>query len=195
MPSRDKDNWSRRAEKEGHLSRAVYKLQELDKRYKLLRKRDKVLELGAAPGSWIQYTAKVIGNEGQILALDLEPITITKLNIRCLCKDVRDKDLESLLQESGLVPFRMLLSDLAPHTTGDKFKDRIDSYELSHRALELSFYLVTGGNAVIKILSGGEELQRMREEMQVSFREVRVTRTRTTRVGSEEHYLIGRYKK
>jgi 23S rRNA (uridine2552-2'-O)-methyltransferase len=181
----------RRAKAEGFAARAVFKLEELDKRFKLLVPGRRVLDLGCWPGSWMQYAAERVGPEGFVLGLDLRPVEIalpgwTETRIA----DVEETDAAALAAELG--PFDVVLSDMAPHTTGDKASDQFRSEALCERALLVArTVLRPGGHFAAKLFQGGG-FAALLADVRAAFAEGRAVHTEASRAGSREQYLVGR---
>ena len=128
------DKWAKRAKEEGYLARSAYKLLALDREFHVFRRGDLVLDLGSAPGSWVQVALKKIGERGFVIGVDLEPAKVgTSVNFAFLRKDIYDADLESELKKIIKKPFDAVLSDVAPNTTGQKDVDQWRSHELTLR--------------------------------------------------------------
>ncbi|MGD9010569.1 MAG: RlmE family RNA methyltransferase, partial [Desulfobacteraceae bacterium] len=125
--NRWQDHYSRKAQKEKFAARSVYKLAEIQQKHHLIRKGDRVLDLGCAPGSWLQYAAQQIGPGGQVVGVDLKPVTIHLPDT----VQVITGDIDALFQkgderlEAG---FKVVLSDMAPATTGNKHADAARSF-------------------------------------------------------------------
>lgn len=181
------DRAYRQAKTDGYAGRAIYKLQEIDQKYRLLRRGSRVLDLGCWPGSWMQYTVTRIGDEGYLLGIDLKEVEITlPANVETIVGDVDDWE-----PPQGS-PFDVVLSDMAPHTTGDRHTDQFRSEELVRRALAIAQRaLRPGGHFVAKIFQGGEFPAILRELRGV-FQEGRAYHAKNTRSSSIEQYLIGR---
>jgi 23S rRNA (uridine2552-2'-O)-methyltransferase len=122
------------AKEEGYRSRAAYKLIDIDDRRRLIRRGDRVLDAGAAPGSWSQVAAARVGPKGEVVAVDLKPINGGGFpaNVRLLQADLRDL----ALAEIGGRAFDVILSDMAPDTTGDPMGDAMRSARLCHDLLD-----------------------------------------------------------
>src|SRR3954465_9701370 len=120
-----KDYYFQKAKSENYAARSIFKLQEIDERFKILKTGYKVLDLGAAPGSWSQYASKKIGPQGRILGIDLTTIQVRLDNAVFIQADINDVNIESLMADHGIVPpFDLVLSDMAPKTTGIKMTDQ-----------------------------------------------------------------------
>jgi len=183
-----KDSFFYKAKREGYVCRSVYKLMEINQKYRIIKEKYKVLDLGAAPGSWIQYTSKIVGKDGFILGIDIQPLKInTSENVHFLEKDVFDLDIE----EISHTKFDVVLSDMSPNTTGKKDADAYHSFRLSMRALEVAnVVLHKGGHLVSKVLEGGD-FKTLLEMFRMKFRFVRPFKPKSSRSVSREIYLIG----
>ena len=152
------DKYFKRAKKENYAARSVYKLKEMDKRFQIFRKGQTVLDLGAAPGSWTQFAGERVGKQGHVLGVDIQETKHSfPDNITFLQADVFSDSPELLEAIKPLAPFDVIISDMAPKTTGIKFADQAHSLELCERAFEVATkYLKEGGNFAVKIFEGGE---------------------------------------
>lgn len=184
------DYYSRRAKAEGKPARSVFKLEEIDKRWKILRRGDRVLDLGCAPGSWLQYAAKKVGPGGRALGIDLQPITISlPPHAEAVVGDAFE------LQTDDLESFQVILSDMAPQTMGDHWTDAARSAALvEHVLLVATARLEPTGHLVAKLLEG-EDLPVLRTKMREMFEKVELFRPKATRKESTEIFLIGLSKK
>ena len=189
--NRWQDYYAREAKKKGWLARSVFKLEELDSKYQLLHQGDKVLDLGCYPGSWTQYSLKRIGSKGEVIGIDLNEPELPKASrFRFIKADVLKIDLEQLDTLIGRV--NVVLSDLAPRTTGVKSADAARSLELAHRALEIALrVLVRNGAFVCKVFEG-HGLQEFRSETSRYFTTLKALRPKAVRKGSREIYLIAK---
>ena len=147
------DFYFHKAKKEGYVARSVYKLQEIELKHHLLKKRDRVFDLGCAPGSWLQYTARKVGPQGIVLGMDVTPVTVDlPPHVSLLQHDV----LEYQPAEKYFQYFDIVLSDMAPRTTGIASVDSQRSYNLCEQALHLATQVLRpGGSLLVKMLQGG----------------------------------------
>lgn len=187
------DNWSQRAAKEGFRARSVYKLQELDERFGLLRSGMKVLDVGAAPGSWLQYESAKIGPSGIAAGIDLKPIDPIAPNVRTFVGDVLDADvMQNMLTELGIVSFDLVLSDIAPNTSGIKDVDQWKSIELSQMVTDTAkTYLKSGGFLVMKVFRG-RDFDMFLHDVKRDFTDVKQVSVDATRDRSREVYVVCR---
>ncbi|MCX7874384.1 MAG: RlmE family RNA methyltransferase [Caldimicrobium sp.] len=183
------DKWAKLAKEKGYPARSVFKLMEIQKKYKLIRPGFRVLDLGASPGSWAQYACEIVGPQGKVVGVDQQPVKFSSKLFVFLQKDVfalTPEDLRSL----GIEEFDLILSDLAPKTTGIEITDHLRSTELALRALELSKVLLKkGGSLVVKIFDGPELLS-VRREFEKFFKNVKIFKPTATRKGSRELFIL-----
>ena len=191
-PRRTADHYSKRARAERYPARSIYKLEEIDRRVRLIRPGFSVLDLGAAPGSWTLYASKKVGPKGRVVAVDRAALTVgTPANVVYVQADALAIDPPALLAEVGGNGFDAVISDMAPRTSGHRFVDQSRSVELFSRAVELAGALCRpGGNFVGKIFQGGE-FETARGSLRELFGQVRVIRPASVRSESYEVYLVG----
>lgn len=187
-----RDPYFRQAKAEGYLARSVYKLIEIDKRYRLLSPGLSVIDLGAAPGSWSQYLVERVGPTGQVVAIDRLPIEFRAPNLQVLQLDVYAPELEGLLAKQS---WDGLLSDMAPATSGIRFTDQSRSAALVERSLELAKRLVRKGGFWVAKLLEGPQLGPLQKQARLVFEQVSCLRPQATRKGSTECFLIGLRKR
>ena len=190
-----KDAYFKRAKKEGYLARSVYKLKEIDQRYRLFKKGDRVLDLGASPGSWLQYIAQVVGQKGRVLGLDLNPIKWENppAFVQFWERDVLKWDVNEAKKVADA--FDVVVSDMAPATTGIKDVDAFRSFKLANRAPEIALALLRPqGHFVCKVLEGGEMKDFLLKcKQQFSF--VKVFKPQSSRRESREVFVVALKKK
>jgi len=184
------DHYARRAREENWLARSVYKLQEIDKKYKIIRKGEHILDLGCYPGSWSQYAIEKAGQQGLVAGIDLfRPERVVSANFIFLLADVFEVDIEWLFNELG--PMDAVISDLAPKTTGVRSADAGHSLLLAKKAADISFSILKdGGRFVCKVFEG-EDVRSLRSLISSHFKLVRLFRPKATRKRSSEVYIIG----
>ena len=193
MTFKVKDHYFHKAKKENFLARSVYKLEEIDERYKILRKGDQVMDLGYHPGSWIQYTSEKVGNTGKVVGSDIKPIN-TKLlnlsNVRLFDKDVFT--IENLTELDVTDQFDVVLSDMAPNTTGIQSVDQARSLNLVEMVFSLlPKFLKPGGHLVIKVFESNDA-QVFLKNNKKSFEEFHYLRPKSVRSVSKEFFVIGK---
>jgi 23S rRNA (uridine2552-2'-O)-methyltransferase len=180
----------RRAKHEGFAARAVYKLEELDRRFRLLGPGRRVLDLGCWPGSWMQYASRRVGEEGHVVGIDLRPVELALPSwCEAFVADVEALDPRMLLDRFGA--FDAVISDMAPKTIGDTTTDTLRSEALFERALELAAVVLRpGGHFAGKVFQGGGS-PGLVERLRALFLQTKPFHTKATRAGSAEHYLVG----
>lgn len=186
-----KDYYFKQAKKENFAARSVFKIQEIDAKFRILRPGDRVLDLGAAPGSWSQYASRKVGKTGRVLGIDIQPIRLTIPNARFVTADLRDLDLEKTFTDAGIAPpFDVVLSDMAPKTIGIRLTDQMRSLELCELALaSAERFLKPKGHFVAKLFHSGE-FEGFRDRLRDRFERVEVLRPQSTRKESKEIFFI-----
>jgi len=199
------DHWSIKAQKEGYPARSVYKLKEMDEKFGLIKKGStgqKILDLGAAPGSWSLYILKKFNNEKSnkndqqkfLLAVDLndlsKEIDINNFSqLKFIKGDFTSSAVKNEIINNG--PYNLIISDAAPATSGNRSLDTLRSLDLSENALTFSdAALITGGNLVIKVFQGGET-EKLLKKMRTLFQTAKAFKPAACRTGSFETYFLG----
>lgn len=186
------DHYSKRAKKERYPARSVYKLKEAQKKYRLIRKGDQVLDLGCSPGSWLLYAAELTGMQGKVFGIDLKPVKIQiPPSAKTLEVDILTID-RSWIENEGLASrFNVVLSDMAPATTGNKAIDAERSYQLCQAALNIAqMALRPGGSFVCKIFQG-EEFKKFSDSVRSRFKTHKIFKPQSSRKESKEIFIIG----
>lgn len=192
MAYQPNDHYARKAKQENFLARSVYKLEEIDKKFRLLKQGQFILDLGCSPGSWSQYAAAKIGKNGKILGIDLTPMKIALPNAIFITANILETDLNPILIENQMPEqFDAVISDMAPKTTGVKFTDQCRSLELCEMALLTARkYLKPGGYFICKIFDG-PDVQHFRADLKKSFKKIEMLKPDSTRKESKEFFFIG----
>lgn len=183
------DHFTNRAKKSGYAARSVFKLEEIQQRFKLLKAGSTVLDLGAAPGSWTQYAAKIAGPSGRVVAIDLSPITTSvPAWVQTMVGDITDSATIEQLSAAG--PYRAVLCDAAPATTGNRIVDTSRSAALVETAFAIADQvLLPGGAAVVKVFQGGAEAELV-TGLRARYDSVRRVRPKATRKESFEAFIV-----
>ncbi len=192
MARRDRpDHYARRARREGYQARSVYKLEELQRRFALLRPGMRVLDVGAAPGSWTQLARSIVGDRGRVVAVDRSEIPALEHadGIDVIVGDVFDEGTVERIVAGG--PYGAVISDAAPSTSGNRALDTTRSAALVEHVLWLcDRVLAPGGNFAAKIFQGGDE-QRLLGEVRLRFATGRMVKPKASRDESFEAFLAG----
>lgn len=184
------DHYARRAREENWLARSVYKLQEIDRRFRIIKKGDRILDLGCYPGSWSQYAIRTTGPQGHVAGIDLKrPERLSAPKFQFIQADIFSIDIQTLRQSLG--PRNVVLSDLAPQTTGASATDTSRSLALAEQALKIAAALLEkSGRFVCKLFEGGE-IKVFQNATAAHFERVSLFRPQATRKRSREVYIIG----
>jgi len=183
------DPYVRAARAAGWRSRAAFKLLELDERFRLLRPDARVVDLGAAPGGWTQLAAKRVGDRGRVVALDILPMDPVAGAI-VLQGDFTEDAAEQMVLDALAGPADLVLSDLAPNTTGHNSTDHLRIVALVELAADFARkVLVPGGAFVCKVFQGGAERDLL-AAMKRDFAAVRHAKPPASRKDSAESYLV-----
>lgn len=179
----------RQAKKDKYPARSVYKLQEIQKKFRIIKKKDFVLDLGCAPGSWLLYAAELTGPAGKVAGIDLRPVTIRlPENITVYTGDML---LENNSFSNHKEKFNVVLSDMAPDTTGNKHLNGARSFNLCMAAFECAqIKLRPGGIFVCKIFQG-EDFNSFLALVKKSFNKINIFKPQSSRKASREIYIIG----
>ena len=188
-PYKKPDRFTRDAKQRGFPARSVFKLEAIDKRIDLFRKGQRVLDLGASPGSWSLYAAERIGPTGKLLAVDLSPLAkappgqVTFREGDALALDSADLSL--------FAPYDVVLSDMAPSTTGTREADQAKSFELFARALDIAAAMLRPGGKFVGKIFMGPDFPEAKKRMKALFETERAMRPESTRESSSEIFLVG----
>jgi len=189
-----KDHFYKRAKAEGKASRAAFKIGQIQKKYKIVEKGATVVDLGAAPGGWMQELGKMVGKKGSVVGIDKLPLHFhPEDNMTFYLGDLQGDDAINQLK------FRLVtetadtvVCDMAPNTSGVGYADAYKSFELANRAFEIcQDVLKEGGNFVVKIFPGKENTE-LRANLKKCFRYVTTVVPPATRKSSSEQYFVAR---
>ena len=192
-PYDPKDFYFRQAKKAGLRARSAFKIEEILRRHRLLSKGDAVLDLGAAPGGFLQILAEAVGERGIAVGVDLEPVrNLGKAWVKTAIVDLLAPDALEKIRAIHPGPYRLVTSDMAPKTIGIKVTDEARSLELVRMALAIAEQtLVRGGAFVAKVFMGGD-FPELKKELQSRFESIHVVRPEATRESSYEVYVLGK---
>ena len=187
--AREQDHYTKRALREGYPARSVYKLEEINKRFGLIRKGARVLDIGASPGSFSIFAIKVAG-AFSVVAVDLKPEMprLPHERFTFLKGDAFSEPVVSRIRDLG--PFDCVLSDAAPSTTGNRTIDTARSADLAEKAIDLAFeVLAPKGNLLVKVFQGGEE-RTLLDLLKASFDSTKTVKPKASRKESFELFLV-----
>lgn len=185
-----RDEYYNRAKQEGYRARSAYKLKQLQEAADLIAPGDRVLDLGAAPGGWLQVAAELAGEDGTVVGVDRQRIDPLE-GVETIRGDMTDADTRERVREA-VGEADVVLSDMAPNMSGEYELDHARSVYLARQAFETALeVLAPGGDLVVKVFDG-PDLPELREEMEGEFQYVRSTRPAATRDASSEQYLLAR---
>jgi 23S rRNA (uridine2552-2'-O)-methyltransferase len=189
-PRHRHDKYFKRAREQGFAARSVFKLEEIDRKLRLIRPGGRVLDLGCRPGSWMQYALTAVGPKGAVVGIDRDPLPAPIGGARVLVGDLfKASDAELL---GDLAAFDVVLSDMAPDTTGVRATDQARSAALFEEALARAERLLAPGGGFIGKIFQGPDFQTLRQRMAKRFGEVRIIKPDSSRAQSIEIYLAGR---
>ncbi|MDY6838147.1 MAG: RlmE family RNA methyltransferase [Thermodesulfobacteriota bacterium] len=184
------DSYTLRARKEGYPARSVYKLEEIQRAFCVLKKSGAVLDLGCFPGSWLLYASEIVGGKGRVVGVDITPISIQlPPNVRFLQHDVLAWN-GSFLEAAG-GPFDTVLSDMAPSSTGSKFVDAQRSLELSESALAVAATVLRAKGAFVCKVFHGSGFKGFSDRAKTIFERVAHVKPKSSRKASKEIFVVG----
>jgi 23S rRNA (uridine2552-2'-O)-methyltransferase len=188
------DYYSKKAKKDKYPARSVYKLEEVQKKYQLLHRGDSVLDLGCYPGSWSLYASEIVGPKGVVVGVDLQQADKQArpegADIHWICEDIYSVEMVAAVRKIRPA-FKVLLSDLAPRTTGSRWADHQQSIELVRTTLKLAeTLLLPGGNYLVKVFQG-EDFPAFFTEVKERFGGVKTLKPQSSRTESREVFVLG----
>jgi 23S rRNA (uridine2552-2'-O)-methyltransferase len=188
------DYYRSRARAEGYVARAIYKLKEVDEKYRLFKEGQRVLDLGCSPGSWLQYIAGRIGPRGLVVGVDANPVEIEVAPpLYFVQGEVTSLDLKTIMAISPV--FDVVVSDMAPKTTGMRQVDQQRSLELAFLAWDWAEKLLrSGGHFLVKVFEG-PDTGALLAVLKANFRSCRPVKPAGSRPASREIYLLGLKKR
>lgn len=189
---RKKDPYYKRAKADDYRSRASYKLKQLDKKYKIIRKGDTVVDLGAAPGGWSQVAMEKVEEEGIVVAVDLNRIKpLDGENFYRIRGDFTDEDVQKKIKKLVGGHTKVLISDASPTLTGIKDIDHLRSIDLIESVINIGDNILEDkGNIVIKAFQG-EEYKNLIDKLKKKFKVLKTTKPPSSRKKSSEMYIVG----
>lgn len=186
-----KDHYYKKAKEKSFVARSVFKLEEIDRKFKVFREGMRVLDLGYYPGSWIQYASQKVGEKGKVFGVDISPVNEqleSEKNISLIEKDIFNITREDLGDEK----FDVVLSDMAPNTSGIKSVDQERSLQLVQRVVELlPIVLEPGGDVVIKVFASQDAEEYLKQNKKI-FKRAANFKPKATRTPSKEFFFVGK---
>lgn len=192
MTFNPQDRFFKQAKKEGYKARSVYKLEEIHKKFKIIKSGDWVIDLGASPGSWSQWLNQAVGPKGYVLGFDLTKMDLKLERAEFFVQDVFTLELGDFLKQKGFPEkVNVVVSDMAPQTTGIKQTDQLRSHELSLKAFQVAqSVLKTNGHFVVKYFEGSQ-IKDFLKLLKGSFKRVELIKPESTRSRSFEIFIVG----
>lgn len=189
---RKNDHYYKKAKQEDYRSRASYKLKQLNKKFKLIKSGNTVVDLGAAPGGWSQVALEIVGEEGLVVGVDLNRIRrFPEENFYGIRGDFTTKEVQDKIIELCGGKTQVLISDASPSLTGIKNLDQLRSIDLINVVIEIAnIILEEKGNLAMKVFQGPEYKQ-MLNQLKKQFRQVKTTKPPSSRKKSSEMYVVG----
>ncbi|MBX3103188.1 MAG: RlmE family RNA methyltransferase [Bacteroidetes bacterium] len=190
MAYQPNDHYARKARQQDYKARSVFKLEEIDQKHRLLAPGMQVLDLGCSPGSWSQYASQKIGAKGRLLGIDLTAVSLPLPNATFVQADINEADIPALFAQAGIVPpLDLVISDMAPKTTGVRVTDQARSAQLCEMALLVATrHLRRGGSFVCKFFDG-PDFTAFRAHLTRLFDKVTILRPQATRSSSKEIFF------
>ena len=186
------DHYTERAKKERYPARSVFKLKEAQRKFRLIKKGDGILDLGCSPGSWLLYAAELVGQRGRVLGIDLQAIRINMpLQVQTLTADILTIDRAWIDKQVPDNRFNVVLSDMAPSTSGNKALDAARSFQLCQAALHIAEMVLRPGGAFMCKIFQGQEFKEFSDAVRSRFKRHKVFKPQSSRKESKEIFIIG----
>lgn len=187
-----KDHFFKAAKQQGFRARSAFKIEEIARRFSLVKKGGRVLDLGAAPGGFLQVLAEMVGPGGLVVGVDLAPIKpFAQKHVKTSVLDVLADDFDAQLKALYDGPFDAVISDLAPKTTGIRMTDEARSQRLAQKALEVALARGKPGSHFVAKLFMGGDFEQFRAAVKAAYEDVKLVRPEATRGASMEIYVAG----
>jgi len=186
------DHFSKRAQREGYAARSVYKLQEMQQKWRLLAKGQRVLDLGCAPGSWSRYAHEQIGFDGTLVGIDIQEVAgFPGTFLQCSIQEISTDEIFGELGGAA----DLVLSDMAPSTTGNRFTDHVRQIALIEAGRDLALSILKpGGHFVAKVFEG-QDAHGFVQSLRPNFQSVKRLKPKATRGRSVEFFVAAMGKK
>jgi len=191
-----KDEYYNRAKQEGYRARSAYKLKQLDREAGLFGPGNTVVDLGAAPGGWLQVASEAVGDRGTVIGVDFQRIRdLDRDNVETIRGDMTDEETKADLRDRvGDDGADVVISDMAPNMTGEYSLDHARSVHLARQALGVALDLLPAGGDFVAKVFDGPDLQDLKDDVDAEFEYVRTIRPDASRDSSSELYLVGKHR-
>ncbi|MBI2183826.1 MAG: RlmE family RNA methyltransferase [Thaumarchaeota archaeon] len=185
-----REHYRRMAHEKGFRSRAYFKLDQIDKRFQLIKQGQKIIDFGCAPGGWLQYASVAVGHNGLVVGVDLRPVKPVGWNVKTLVGEITQPAVSEHLAQALAGKADVVLSDMAPNVTGTWELDQYRQISLTAHVVSLMPTLLReGGSAVLKVFQG-DAFEDFVRDLRKSFVSVTIVRPPATRSKSSEVYLV-----
>ena len=186
-----RDHYRKRAKEEGYRSRAAFKLLQINQKYRLIKERDRVVDIGSAPGGWLEVASKQVGPDGLVIGVDLVHVNQVGKNVKLIMADIFSPDFPDKLHFAlGKGNADSVIADLSPKVSGIWDMDQFRQIELCHRVVDLlPSILIRGGSNIMKAFQG-EDFESLHRRLKKSFPRVEVSKPNASRSVSSEVYLV-----
>ena len=189
-----KDHYFHKAKKDGYAARSVYKIEEIDNKHRIILTGNKVLDLGCSPGSWLQYASRKVGNTGHVLGIDVQPVKISlPINVKVIQADIFEITNEELHIKAGKPD--VILSDMAPKTSGIRLTDAHRSFALNKKVLNIANEILHSEGTLLVKTFQGILLDELCSEFRKMFAKVKLCKPKSSRSESAEIFILGTHKK
>ena len=190
------DHYAKKAKKDNFPARSIYKLEEIQKKFSVIRPKDRVLDLGCAPGSWLKYAADIVGPDGRVTGIDLKDVDIGRGypdNVSFHRLDIleMDEDARAAIGDG----YNVVLSDMAPSTTGIRNVDAARSFVLCEAALDIADRVLDPGGRFVAKIFQGEDFESFIAAVKQQYNTRKIFKPQSCRKDSKEIYVIGMGKK
>lgn len=188
------DFYAQKAKKDKYPARSIYKLEEAQQKYKIIKRGDSVIDMGCFPGSWSIYASELAGEKGVVVGVDIQEAEGSArpggAPIHWICEDIREPEMLEAVRKIRPA-FRVLISDMAPRTTGNKWTDAQQSLALCYETLKLAeVLLLNKGNYICKVFQG-EGFPEFVDAVKSRFERAKVIKPKSSRVESREVFVLG----
>ena len=185
-----RDFYRKKAKKQGYISRAAYKLIQLNQKYKILNNGDIVVDFGSAPGGWIQVASDYVGSNGFVLGVDQREIKYDNKNVKSLISDIYDPEIHNTITNYLPKKADIILSDISQNISGIWDLDHFKQIDLTKRIISLFPQIMRNrGTAILKVFTG-VEVDKLISRLKTGFKKVTIVKPQASRSSSSELYLV-----